>query len=317
MTPLMINFADTEPTVHAVSAIRPDGRVLIWTGSSGFGAHAAADYLTCPHRFVRVYGQGGPGGPTGHPLPVSDLTLLRSYLKQAISRKTYYMRRGTLVHVALSHHYARIGASQGGVIVDGVLYQDPEVFYTAQEALDLYAAGSGDEGKMLAEARAAFARYLAFAVPRDHGLRFIGVETVAKLPLPGGFEHSARLDVVVETQIKRVQIWDHKALSRPEEPGADFRFALQMLGQKAVGRYLYGQRFDGVIINAVSTNAEKSCERELVPPAPGLERNTSAILHRVHAEVKARAALPPSSWPQNPGSHCRQCAAMNACVWGG
>lgn len=310
----IVNFAGTQPTQHASAVVRPDGRILIWTGASGFGAHAVEEYLTCPHRFA-LRQLDKPRGP-GHPMPVADLALLRSLLCAEPRKDTYYMRRGTLVHVALSHHYAQAGARQGGVVVDGVLYTDPEVFYAPLEAMDLYAAGSGDEGKVLAEARAAFLRYVEWARPYDAGLRFLGVETVAEVEVPGGFRHTARFDLVTENALGRVQVHDHKTLSQPENAHEDYRFSLQILGQKAIGLHKWGSRFDGVFINAVSAVKEKACERNLVPTAGLIERDTLRIIGRARSEIQAKTGLPPSAWPRVPSSHCRNCPVQTRCVFG-
>ena len=337
--PVPLSFRGVRPYAPRCDPQAPtaveDGRQLIFTGPSGFGSHAVNTYLRCPHKFALTYDVGRPDWAAGaafNDLPAATQRFLQ--LAQELSRadgspssSTEYTKRGTLVHVGISHYYARMGCQQGGVTVDGEVHTDPDDFYTPEEACDLAAQRVEEGFKVLGTSMHLLKRYLDWAKRRQHD-RVLAVETVYTLPLPSGHYHTARLDLVTQDITGMVRFVDHKTLSKPKNPGKQYTYALQILGHKAIGRELYGSRFNGVWINAIDAGDDGSAPEigvhiARVPPVPALERNTVSLIDQTRQQIEWRRAhqQPPELWPRvpfgdNSWRSCARCPVRERCIHG-
>jgi len=157
--------------------------------------------------------------------------------------------RGSLVHIALAHYYARLRAYQLG--------QDPEAFYAPQEAMRLGAVQLDAEFNT-SKATKLLPDYLPVPVQYEQTfgmeqLKVVGVEHLISVTI-GGYPFTQRLDLVVEDRAGRIWFWDHKCAGHPDRRRTVARYSLssQFLAMQFLGPKLYGDQFGGVRINFVS-----------------------------------------------------------------
>lgn len=333
--PVALNFEGIKPSgprfQSQAPCVVPDGRLLIFTGPSGFGSHRVGEFIRCPHRYALVHEptlRPQAGHLDGVVQKYIELLAELSRVGSEAQQSTDFTRRGTLFHVGVSHFYARMGCRQGGVLVDGTHYNDEDLFYLPEEACDLAAQRIPDAFKVLGTSLALLKRYIEWASRRREG-RIHAVETVYTLPLSSGRYHTARIDLVTQDELTQaIRFVDHKVLNRARGAPASYQSSLQILAHKAIGRHAYPQNFGGVWINAVDakddgSTSEIAVYRDRVPRAPGLERDAVRLLDKTRSEIARlrEAGTPLSQWIRVPVSDrswrgCSRCPVWDQCVFG-
>lgn len=261
--------------------------------------------------------------------------------------------RGSLLHLALAHHYARIGAAQpGGVIADGKQVNDPEQFWEPEEALGI-AARQGPLWEKWAPKVADIYRAYAKFYGREN-MRILAIETVVwhrfapppreewidgKPPELGQnigtkeepryprYDRSGRWDAVWERG-NRVFIVDHKSTSRMEKAqpiyyarGGQFNLYAWM------GKAVFGKRFDGMVLNRVRCSDNPKFDRPALSPSPRrflrFPRDLIYAIDRME-ELKSkeeRGEITADQWPAQPSELICQhrygaCDVADQCDWG-
>lgn len=240
--------------------------VLLDTGPSARGAHRLQTALTCPalYAFQKLMKHEAALGDRG-PLV-----------------------RGSIGHVALAHHYARLGSVQH--------QQDPEVYYPPDMAIDMVAEKFGAMGKSFQRLiHDAYAAYQAFYSVERHEV--VGVECPVdhQVPTPDGpIRFTQRWDLLTRDDAGRMWVTDHKFVGKIEaRTVARYALSIQFTGMVWLGHTLFGKDFGGVRLNLVGVAKGAGSfqfQRPALPPAPDAVRRFPATLahaERVIASVEA------------------------------
>jgi hypothetical protein len=271
---------------------------IINTGPSSHGSHFYAAFMACPEKWA--------------------------LLKEATDVEAGEARlvRGSLAHVGFAHLYARLGERQQGGDPDRYLHPLLAVDQAAEEWGML---GSADYQNVVAMLKAYTRNYReAFtvdAIEEELQVEFRDAQG-------GVVPYSARIDLRYIGADKKVWFADHKALSRIVDK--DFRgynMGLQMLGQRYLGYALYGERFGGVIINAIELgpvgsvqNAWRFVRKPLDPAPHALMRFPQTIID-LHERMQRYASRRPEDIPLYLSEHtCEtrfgKCEFYERCRWG-
>jgi len=251
---------------------------LLNTGPSPFGWHRYETALRC----LAAYGYG----------------LEARLLGRRIDRPQ--LVRGTLVHLGLAHHYARKLAAQRGEKCD--LYAPVE----AMERLTRLEIAAGGFAPLwqeqLANAVVAVAGYIAhYATER---WRVLHVEEVFGLRF-GEAQITQRFDLVVEID-GWVYTVDHKTSAKITADHRRF-YALsgQFIGMTWIGKYTWGDRFGGPILNLVEVNGsgKPRFQRPALELLPAQVAAFGATVATTFARMRDAAQYPVDQWPKSPSEH--------------
>jgi hypothetical protein len=281
--------------------------ILIDTGPSPRGFHRLEQFLTCPMRYywnrqLRLAAEAAPDAPEG--------------------AKADPLVRGTLGHVLMAHHYARLTAVARG--------RDPEQFYSPRDAAAIVADRYGDQGRrLLTDAMRGFdAHARTYAVER---FDVIGIEKLLETWFPGsgspdprGWWYTARADMVVRMKdTGKVWIVDHKYVGRVGDESVFRRYTLsgQFLGLYHLGNRIYGSDFAGLMLNVVACDASNRCVRRGVDPAPWALQRFPDLVAQTELRIRDLEDLPVTAWPMAVSEiACVTpygiCAHFERCRWG-
>lgn len=277
-----------------------DGRVLINTGSSGLGSHLLGVFEDCPRLFAYTELLG---------LPIEEHRM--------------ELIRGSLLHVGLAHHYARLGCRQkGGVWVNGQHYTDPDQFYLWADAIE-YAAAACENPQIAANVMTTviekIRKYITWAKTADLGMEVVAVEHPFAYNF-SGVPYTMRLDMVVRSA-SGVYTWDHKGTASLVRAHALYSMGIQIAGIGAGGADAFGSR--GVVINYIQWHHHKGPKEfvRLVPdPAPGIRTHLPMrIQQNWWTMLQYYQKWSPWYWPQR--GACidkwgKQCPALDLCQKG-
>jgi hypothetical protein len=267
---------------------------LIDSGPSERGFHRLETFLRCPTQYWWKYVHSKRPGAVPE-APADPLV------------------RGSIFHVGLAHHYARMALAQRG---------DAETFardfYTPEEAMAVVAERYGDQGKrLLAVVAKPFDLYTArYSHER---VTIVGIEKPLEMTFEG-FRYTARADLIVKDSKGKIWIWDHKLVGRVEDK-VFRRYAIsgQFHGLAHLGRNAFGPAFGGVLINVASVDGK--LERRSPEPAPWLYRRWPKTVAMTERQIAALEDVNVEAWP----AACSEtvcvtpyglCPFFEACRWG-
>jgi hypothetical protein len=242
---------------------------------------------------------------------------------------------GTLEHALLARHYLiELGFTQPTVeqiVSENSKGMDPEdvnlgltryAQYVARFAVDEWTPLHVEQEYMV-------------GVKRDRNLPGNGPATVRVVPAhtPGSALYTSRLDLVVLWNDK-VWIVDHKTGARVgREAGLDYSMSGQVHGFYHLGRFHFGDRFGGVLLNFIQTHAGVKFKRKQPHPAPDMVQRHPWTVLAIASEielwtrnVQAQAAAEgrqPTGWdfrsassPSICVSKWGACPYLTHCRWG-
>ena len=215
-------------------------------------------------------GSSGPGGWSG------SSPILRCPKRYRLQRLGYVegdrqaLIKGSLVHVALAHYYARLQAVQQS--------WDPDAYYTPLQAVALVAEKNGpawEEHVGLAQKAAndyerrmaAYPEYVIaveqlveFEFPRTFGFDMVegGLASAIAAELPETLTHRMRVDLIVQAPDSRFVVRDHKTTSNYKRPtSTPFDLSGQIVGLQWWAQREYREKYGGVEIGSVGLTNEK------------------------------------------------------------
>ena len=252
--------------------------------------------------------------------------------------------RGSMLHTAAAHYYARAGAAQPrGVIVNGAVYTDPSAFYSPGDAIEMWAEKHGARRENLIRVQDVWTAYELHAASRP--TQVFAVETEISGILVGdpsrpelllcGTEHtdkgitavipsnypspivpeggepvliSRRIDLVRGSE-RGTTVVDHKFHARANVKGMQIEY--RMVGGFMAMRILAEQalpRYTGrVVLNAVGTLPPYSIRDVPLKNTPSADLNFPLSLLEA-ARLRARfIGTPVDDWP----------SALNSSACGG
>lgn len=293
--------------------------ILLDCGPSPKGWHRLAKFMRCP----RMYAISREMAKRGQEVIGSRDALVV----------------GSMVHLAVAHHYARRGAIQpDGVVANGQLHTDPADFYAPHDALDVYAAKPGPNRDIAAK-NLGMVHDIAREYSRQRAgetMKVVAVETVAwgrfadpadptAKDAPLGthrYDESGRFDLVLEDSKGTVFIMDTKTASRIDNQGDYYARDGQFLLYAHMGTQLWGPRFGGTILNLIQKAPYRNTRPNLAP-VPGRMANFPRDVRYAEdrlAELEAQG-LPAHQWPAVPTELTCQhrygpCDVAELCDWG-
>lgn len=284
-------------------------KILINSGPSSRGSHRLGSFARCPQLFA--YEQ-----------------ILRLDLGERGP-----LVRGSIGHVGLAHHFARMRAVRRE--------EDPEQFYTVEDAMGLAAQSFGEMGMhylpIAARAVAAYIAANAFTVREvlhvEHEVRaFIRWEPEYVLVHPERASKkyliTQRLDCVYKDSSGKVWLEDHKFVARiMAKTVSRYTLSRQFHLMQWFGHALYGDDFGGARINLIECpeSAEKPVKLESLPvePAPNAVRRYTRNLCDMEEQIERLEAEGRDPWDYPAAMHeqvCMtpygRCDAWDLCRWG-
>lgn len=267
-------------------------QILLDTGPSPFGWHRYETFLRCPQLYAWTY-HAKESGEDGRALAM-----------------------GSLVHVGLAHHYARMRESQQG--------RDPAAYYDPLEAVRALTAKNS--GSPVYRECAPIAQDVVASYVARYGnerVKVMHVEEVFTLNF-GGAALTMRVDLVWEGSDGKVYFVDHKTSGRVTTSHPRwYAMSGQFLAYRWAGRLAFGERFGGAICNLIQVDPKDiSFSRPQLAPVPGQLRKFPAAVAELWDRLQRVEAqgLPPSEWPAHPSEHTcwtryGACPAYSRCEW--
>ena len=225
---------------------------LLETGPSPRGWHRLQDMLECPQKWSYRHNLGME--PT---IPATALM------------------KGSLMHLALAHHYAIKKDRDAGIQTE---WLDPfeAVLLKCQQEPEFT-----DVKNVVLEA---MEKYEAHWQVEDQNWRIIEIEQLAYATITDPVEKTAegenkvylltgRFDMVMENQAGEVYVVDHKTTSRLSKSHEQF-YAMsgQLIGYDYMARKIFGDRLKGVMLNFVQLGTANKFDRYVIPPRPNLTK---------------------------------------------
>lgn len=251
---------------------------VIFTGPSPRGWHRIQTFLECPQRFAFDHPDecGTPADPVYAQLKAEGRPTSRA------------LEVGSLIHLGLAQHYARMAMAQRG--------SHPDTYMKPLEAVKF--VGGLQKSAHVEYVTDCLAAY--FDHYRREDFEVVEVESLNEITF-GGFQLTGRLDLAVRhRQTGLVYVMDHKSTSRYSEAQ---RLAYSLSGQfhayEWMARRKYGSDFGGMKINFVQHTPPYKFVRVDAYPVPNLLRKLPITVVAAERAIEAIRGQSPalSDWP--------------------
>ena len=226
--------------MNSVTAPEANTPLLLDAGRSERGWHRIENMLRCP----RLYAWSEM---VGVPWVVSSPLV-----------------NGSLIHIALAHHYQRMKErTEGG---------DPNKWMTPEEAIQALAEKNCSESALWLGAVPQITE--AYRAYRDNWIgeqwEVISVEEELRARLgQKKYLYTQRADLIARDENGRVWIIDHKSCYRiVSKTLRQHILDGQFLGYQMFGRARFGDDFAGVLVNRIKLSAPFDFDRRSLEPAP-------------------------------------------------
>lgn len=246
-----------------------NGQLLLDAGRSEAGWHRVESAIRCPRLFAWKEIEG---------------------IRGEISAP---LVRGSLLHIGLAHHYARVRERQTG--------GDPERWLAPDAAIATLAEKNSEESPLWMDCAPAIID-VYFAYRENWGQedwKILEVENQMKARV-GEKKHlyTQRADLTIEDPHGRVWIVDHKSAYRINS--ATLRQHLldgQFLGYQLFGKAKYGKRFAGVLVNRVKLTPRYDFDRRALEPSPSAYKWFVRAIEEGEKRIAENLGKPPMEWP--------------------
>ena len=229
---------------------------IIHTGPSPRGWHRLQQAAECLQKFAWRY-EAPQKEAKGPPSPA--------------------LAKGSLIHLALAQHYARIKARQEG--------GDPEEWCEPAEAVTLISQLEGTE----AFASVAIEAYEAYCLqyPDDEKtMKIVGIEELMSTKVQGKYLLTGRIDLAFEDMAGRIWAMDHKTTAYLKSSHKQFyTISGQLLGYSHMAREKYGEKYAGMKLNLIQHTKPKF-DRITLPRSPNLETRFESIVVDIEESIE-------------------------------
>ncbi len=286
-------------------------KILIDAGPSRRGWHRIESFLRCPQLYALRY---------------------RSHSLKRDGQASMPLMRGSIGHVGLAHHFARLREAQRK--------GNPNLYYTPREAMEIaaprlgplavsllpvaqitvaeYLSGHADEGFKILEVERAYETVLRDMRPPRH-------PSVAD-PETGGrrVEFTMRPDLIIEDQSRRKWVLDHKFVTYTRRSTSTrYTNSGQFLALRMLGQTLFGREFGGVNANVLQAAPNCRFVRYPIDPAPGLQARFATLvldaeerIAQLEDEDRDVLEWPATASEQTCMTAYGACPAFEICRWG-
>lgn len=262
-------MSDTETEV--VSAEKD--QKIIYTGPSPRGWHRLQQAAECLQKYAWSY---------------------EAPKTEGSGSKSQALARGSLIHLALAQHYARMRAAQKDPLVKlGEQDEDaPELWCDPEEAVRLIARLEKTESHLdnVLTTYKAYNRYYDFEGEMQT-MKILAVEDLLSATIGGKYLFTGRMDLVYEDLGGRIWVLDHKTTARLTASHKEYySISGQLLGYGFLARQKYGDRFAGIKVNLIQHGDSPKFERITLPRAPNLESKFERIVMDIEESVERMQA---------------------------
>ena len=234
---------------------------IIYTGPSPRGWHRLQQAAECMQKYAWMY------------------EVPKSAKKKDESGKSPALAKGSLIHLALAQHYARMRNAQQG--------KDPEEYCEPAEAVQLISKLDGVEKF----ADVAIGAYKAYTMHYDEfierqQMEIVAVEELMETQSAGRYLLTGRLDLAYRDLGGRVWVMDHKTTSRLTKSQKEYyTVSGQLLGYSHMAREKYGDQFAGLMVNLIQ-HGECKFQRIELPRSPNLESRFEQIVVDIEESIE-------------------------------
>ena len=264
---------------------------LLETGPSPRGWHRLQTVLECPQKFAFKY-------------------LLDSERQRKHSPA---LTKGSMMHLALAHHYLREKCVQHG--------ENPEEWLNGKEALRASAEKNPEESEWLDLISDCYDAYCDRW--RTDTFKVLEVEQLAYTKIDD-YLFTGRLDLIVEDGKGRVYVIDHKTTTRIMASQAKYYgISGQLVGYGYMAHQIYAERYHGVMLNQIQHTGTYKFKRISLPPAPNLYRKFPQTVRDAEETIERleKSGRSPVDYPMvmNELSCYHRygaCEFLDTCKWG-
>lgn len=282
------------------SGVRVSEPQIIFTGPSGRGWHRLQQAAECLQKYAYTYGTS-PGKKDG--IVDHDAEMRRPALV-----------KGSLMHLALAQHYARIYQVQQGA--------DPEAFAAPEDAVCFLADAQGtpEYKDLICSIYKAYARRYADDVSR---MKVLGVERLFEARVRGKYLFTGRLDLLYADEVGRTWVTDHKTTSRLTAAHKRYYAASgQLIGYPYLARQ-NGYDVAGMKLNLIQVSEDPKFERITCPRGPHFEQHFEQTVEDIEESIARMQASgrPLDEWPKAMNEltcyhRYGACKFLDRCRWG-
>jgi len=264
---------------------------LLETGPSPRGWHRIQTMLECPQKYAYTYETEGGREKTVSPALI----------------------KGSLMHLALAHHYMRQKNREQG--------EDPDEWLPPKQAVEMLSIKEGGVWEEhIDTVNNCYDEYTAYWV--HDSFRVLAVEQLAYVKI-GEYALTGRFDLVMEDSRGGVWVVDHKTTSRLHANQRKF-YAIsgQLKGYAYMARQHYGARFKGVLLNQIQHKTPCKFARIELPPAPNLMKKFPQIITDAEERISyLQKSRKPDNYPLAANeltcfTRYGACKFLDRCQWG-
>ena len=239
---------------------------IIYTGPSPRGWHRLQQAAECLQKYAWAY---------------------EAPKTEGSGSKSQALAKGSLLHLALAQHYARIRASQ---CEDGS--DHPDQWCSPEEAVELIAKLEKTD-MYIKNTLDTFHAYLRMYDENGERqtMKILAVEDLLSTTIGGKYLFTGRMDLVYEDLGGRIYVLDHKTTARLTASHAQY-YAIsgQLLGYGHLARQKYGDKFAGVKVNLIQHGDSPKFERITLPRAVNLESKFERIVVDIEESIERMQA---------------------------
>lgn len=270
-------------------------KILLDTGPSPRGWHRISTFGRCPRLFYYKY--------------VAKLAL----------PTTEPLVRGTLIHLALAHHYSIMREKQQK--------GNPGLYYEPIAAMEIVAPRWGRMGLDLLDlCVAAYQAYVATYGMMEN-IRILYVEEIVEggFGRAGGPRHrfTQRYDLVFQDPTNgRVIIVDHKTAAHADgNTVTRYSMSGQFHAMQHGGPKLFKANYGGAMLNIVGVGKDPKMKRQMIEPAPEAVALFPIVVADREERIAALEGKDESDYPPAVDDlicvhSYGRCEAMELCKWG-
>lgn len=175
------------------------------------------------------------------------------------------LAKGSLVHLALAQHYARIRAKQQG--------ENPSDWAAPMDAVAVVAKMEKVED-LIPIVEDTYDAYQRHFINDEVYWKVLEIEQLNEIWLAGKYRLTGRMDLIIETDGGQVFCIDHKTTGRATRSHANY-YAVsgQLMGYSQMVREKYQERFAGMIVNLLqlADSSSPKFERIHLARSPAME----------------------------------------------
>lgn len=274
---------------------------IIFTGPSGRGWHRLQQAAECLQKYAWTYGTGEDGKS-----PLAD--------EDEDGKSSPALIKGSLVHLSLAHHYARMRQRQIG--------EDENLFVEPKEAVELIAKLQNGE-KFVDEVMLTYEKYVNHYDNDEISFKVVGVERLFETQIRGKYLLTGRMDLVFEDHSGRIWVMDHKTTSKIQSSHKEVYAASgQLIGYQHLARTAYGDRLAGLKLNLIEHGGRKF-ERLTLPRSPFFESQFEQTVVDIEENIQRLrdSGRPADEWPKAMNEmscygRYGACKFLDKCRWG-